>query len=319
MKNKKISESVSGISDNIYETCGKIADCTDTDDMNGGNNDGAQSSGAHTDGVRLFTQRELEKCIGERLMRERRNNSSLELIRDMVDGLRKEGIISADSYAKAALELSGKLEAMQAENTRKEEHQSESLGAAMEPSGEAESEDLAAEDDLQMAKEYSEVCISDATDNGNEQKVPEKGSDQLMRECDVLSEKYPHIDIEALLDNESFKRYCKRKGGSLTELYEGFSALMLSIEKFGDSIREKASDYEPLSEERFRESDRHFAVRSLSSTGFSKGSASANADTGALLSPMQRDIARRAGISYREYAELMRDIPDAGKIKRQAK
>jgi hypothetical protein len=59
-----------------------------------------------------------------------------------------------------------------------------------------------------------------------------------------------------------------------------------------------------------KSADELFARRSASSTGFSQRSAGEGMVCADSLTPTQREIARRAGISYREYAGLLREIPE---------
>ena len=60
------------------------------------------------------------------------------------------------------------------------------------------------------------------------------------------------------------------------------------------------------------------AKRELCSTGFSSGSASDIHSMADGLTPMQRELAKRAGLSYREYAQILSEIPkNVGKRKHQ--
>ncbi|MCR5353361.1 MAG: hypothetical protein K6D98_03560, partial [Clostridiales bacterium] len=69
---------------------------------------------------KTFTQTELEKLISERLKRERKNIAAFSEIRDIIDGLRENGVIKSASYADAAKELGVRLQ-----NTQKNTYETE--------------------------------------------------------------------------------------------------------------------------------------------------------------------------------------------------
>lgn len=246
-----------------------------------------------TDTERLFTQRELEKCIGERLTRERRKAAPLEKLKEVLDRLIGSGVIDADSYAEAAEVLCKKLEgsSVGTGNTREDN----SDGETVEIPG-AESEFLS------VTEASAQPAVYEYTPNK-----------QYDGDCKVqyenLKRSYPYIDGEALMADNGFKAFCRGREGSLVELYQGYAELVrelgtaksAAVTGRGDGDNADCTD------------NGRYSVRELSSTAFSAGSASPAADTGTGLSPLQRDIARRAGISYREYAQMLRDIPKAGK------
>ncbi len=288
-------------------------------------------------GKRLFTQRELEKCIGERLMRERRNNASLQSIKKLVDGLCERGIINADSYAEAERELCEKLCSVNAGNTREENSEGAVLPEVTNKeeisesgnSGESASEIQPLQDTQVTENSESYVTCYEGSDNQEEK---DTGEQDICDECEAstalqeeepqsrteelceLCLKYPSLDAAELLKSKEFAVYSKGKDGTLLELYEGFSSLLDALESYS---RSKATGYTPKNNAPYEISnhERH-AMKALSSTGFSKLSASESSDFSELLSPSQRSIARRAGISYREYAQLLSDIPDSSRIKR---
>ena len=288
---------------------------------------------------RLFTQRELEKCIGERLMRERRNNASLQNIKKLVDGLCEKGILNADSYAEAERELCEKLCSENAGNMREENSEGDMLPEVTdkekifecEISGEfaseiqplqnrqvtAEPESLIPHEDCDIKEEKDtdnqEICEeSDASGA-----LPEEKSKNRTEELCELCLKYPSLNAAQLLESKEFAVYSKGKDGTLLELYEGFTSLLGALESFN---RSRASEYGSQKNAPcdVPNHQRH-AMKALSSTGFSRLSASESSDFSELLSPSQRNIARRAGISYREYAQLLSDIPDSSRIKKYNK
>lgn len=320
--------------------------------------DGAEKKG----GGRLFTQRELEKCIGERLIRERRNNASLENIKKLVDGLCERGILNADSYAEAERELCEKLCSMDAGNTREENSKESPLpdgkndmagtddgnsgesvpDAALSDDGvikdtekDAERESITAEPEKYTGCES--ISAESEKDNGYEsialpQEKDASTQDPAFESVDAcapleqsavgktqelyeLCSKHPELDAASLLESDEFISYCTGRSGTLLELYEGFTSLLSAFESFN---RSRLSGFSRNATDITHEASGNYrhAMKALSSTGFSRLSANESSDYSGLLSPSQRDIARRAGISYREYAQLLADIPDGSRIKK---
>lgn len=272
MKNKRFKESVSDISGEGYKTCKE--DC-----------------GTGTE--RLFTQRELERCIGERLTRERRKAAPLEKLKEVLERLMEGGVIDADSYAEAAEVLCKKLEQPLEIAGNTGEDGSEGVASGISDT------DCAAEA-VQEAASKSEVY---------EYTPKKQDAGDFEAQYADLCRRYPYVDGEALMADNGFKAFCRGRGGSLTELYEDFAELMRELGSANAAAVTGRGDGEDAY------GGRH-SVRTFSSTAFSAGSASPAFDAGAGLSSLQRDIARRAGISYREYAQMLRDIPKTGKAKR---
>lgn len=272
MKNKKrYRESVPENIGEVYKTCGQ--DC-----------------GTGTE--RLFTQRELEKCIGERLTRERRRAAPLEKLKEVLERLMEGGVIDADSYAEAAEVLCKRLEESSVDAGNTGEDNSEGARAEI-------SDGDCAEETAKEAALESEVY----------EYTPKK-QDTVDFEAQYadLAKSYPYIDGEALMADSGFRAFCRGREGSFTELYEDFAEFM---RKFGTQKSATVAGRGDGGDTY----DGRYSVRELSSTAFSAGSASPAVDVGTGLSPLQRDIAKRAGISYREYAQMLRDIPRAGKGK----
>ncbi len=110
--------------------------------------------------------------------------------------------------------------------------------------------------------------------------------EKFENEQKALAEVYPELDITALLNDEAFcafyKAYVKEfSNATLLEVYSGF-------------LKAKAA------EENLRLSSR--LKRTPSSQRAAESSEGA-------LTPTQRAIASKAGMSYREYAKLLEDIP----------
>lgn len=197
-----------------------------------------------------FTADEVNKIVEERLSRERKQNSSLSAIKELLKSLKAEGKLKGESLA----ELASELVAIVEEKTEK-----------------SAPEEITASPDAESASENTE-----------EDPVIEK----FESEQKELQAAYPSLDITALLKDEVFcdfyKAYLKEFGdATLLEVYGGFL---------------KAKDIE----ERLNLSSR------LKRTPSSQKAAEAFESA---LTPTQRAIASKAGMSYREYAKLLEEIP----------
>ena len=229
---------------------------------------------------RLFTQRELEKHINARLMRERKKNSELEALKRMLDELMESGQIDADSYAEAGERLISLI----AENRRDE------------PDKETDTvEDVPVED--------AALCNND-TDVHTADDFPfEEAEDAQTYDPTDTADNAPGGDaIGEISENVS-----KIKSETEENINLRLASLCSELADYfvrsvgGNDVKMKDTD---ASDECLR------ARRAASSTGFSVRSASDVHSDGSGLTPTQRDIARRAGISYKEYAGLLREIPD---------
>ena len=218
---------------------------------------------------KLFTQKELEKHISARLMRERKKNTELEAFKVMLDEFISGGVFDADSYAEAGKRLMSFIaENYEAEEAGKKSENSEEISASENSDTHGTDISRTADEPCVESVESTEVSLADdgisATDGVTE-----------------AFEKPIEGRADASAVGERISRLC-------TELV---SLLACDIEEHGSESE-------------------LFARRLASSTGFSQRSAketSGNADS---LTPTQREIARRAGISYREYAGLLREIPE---------
>lgn len=217
-------------------------------------------------GKRYFTQRELERHINSRLMREKKKNSELEALKSMADALIEKGIIDADSYAVAA----EKLYEIAAESAVGNK-EGDSCGVCEDAPAEAvdKTADLKQEDCYDKGDAPADVIDGDGENYEEDKDV--SCANLMAGDADFATE-----DIARL------SGLCRR-----------FLALA-----------ERAENCEKSGEESsFR------ARRDACSTGFSGKCAAYTPDGGNTLTPLQREIARKAGISYREYAALLRDIP----------
>lgn len=197
-----------------------------------------------------FTADEVNKIVEERLSRERKQNSSLSAIKELLKSLKAEGKLKGESLA----ELASELVAIVEEKTEKRAPEE----SADVPEAETKESDVQEDP---VVKKFE-----------NEQKQ--------------LQAAYPNLDITALLKDDVFcdfyKAYLKEFGdATLLEVYGGFL---------------KAKDVE----ESLNLSSR------LKRTPSSQKAAGVSENT---LTPTQRAIASKAGMSYREYAKLLEEIP----------
>lgn len=227
---------------------------------------------------KLFTQRELEKHINARLMRERKKNGELEAFKRMLDELISSGAIDANSYAEAGERFIA-------------------LIAGKDEGAKAEAEKT----DISVPAKEPDVPIDEITqevqDIGEEMYVSENAEASFGDNGVFPKEKRAEENVAQSKAEDGTQEI----GDRLFKLCSELAYLLSGANKNCDGGSDERGEF--------------FARRSASSTGFSQRSALEAVAGGAELTPTQREIARRAGISYREYAELLRQIPE--NIKRE--
>ena len=177
------------------------------------------------------------------------------------------------------------LKGLKAEGKLKGESLSELASELMAILGEKAESDVSkapeTEGEAPVAEGKSPVAESEASEIEGDPIV-----EKFEREQAELKEAFPELDITALLNNDAFcdfyKAYVKEfADATLLEVYGGF-------------MKAKSA------EENLRLST------SLKRTPSSQRAAD---NTEASLTPTQRAIASKAGMSYREYAKLLEEIP----------
>ena len=275
-------------------------------------------------GKRYFTQKELEKHINKRLIRERKKYDELEMLRKMMDELIDSGSIDADSYAEAAERL-GKILATSADGNMRTNGKNRSCGEYAEEcknSIEATAED----DDLNVGKvdekatdaENAEDTALDVSSLEDTELSPttaavfeaaksaKEGADNMAQTIEnaVQGE---DLNTDKSFDSEDVgeeETDVKDEKADITETLAKMCTLLLELV----NGEKKQSDDDGI----------RIAKRELCSTGFSSGSASDIHSMADGLTPMQRELAKRAGLSYREYAQILSEIPkNVGKRKHQ--
>lgn len=214
---------------------------------------------------RLFTQKELEEKISERLSRERKNNESLLSVKQLLKNFSDKGLLSSRSYTEMAKELIGKL--------------SENKNSGTDIGGEKTAfTPVAAETDGH----------DNATENGGKKDEQENVDESFASVLSRIKEKYPEGTVEKLLSGNEFLYFAKGRSGRMDEVFDDYYNFL--------NCRGGAEERELPGE--------------LYSTAFSSYSGADTVRTS--LTKQQMEIAKGAGMSYREYSELLESIPKRG-------
>lgn len=253
------------------------------------------------EGEKLFTQQQVEKLLSERIKRERKNNEALIPVRQLIKRLSEEGNFKGKSYGEIAGEIINRFSDGSRENDDNVRTASEG-----ETSGE---QNKTEQTDFSRGGETSDVnAHSVAAEEGGEKNddAEKHVGDRLTGEKTAIEllcsfkEKYPDADMNKIFEGGMFKRFAKGKEGSIYEICEDYCSFLSELHGANKS-------HTVYGEDDFSERENERAGR-ISSTGFSAYSGS-DASCGAELTKQQMEIAESAGISYREYAELLSSIP----------
>jgi len=257
---------------------------------------------------KLFTQSQLESLISERIKRERKVNEALIPIKNLLSGMAKEGLIKGASYEEIAdnlmtvLKKSSQTDDGVCENTGEEKQSLENvkkLQNDMETKGEASpgdaKESVAAEDGA------SQIRMTQSGDGGScisNQSQEAGGMKMEIGDFCALKEKYPGVDMNKLFEGSMFEKFSSGKNKSITEIYDDFCAFL--SEFFCDGGQHYAGTNEMEADEG--------RIGHAFSTAFSSGSGTSDRYSDG-LTKQQMEIAKSAGLSYREYAQLLSSIP----------
>lgn len=126
----------------------------------------------------------------------------------------------------------------------------------------------------------------------NEKNEGDKGFFEILSS---IREKYSDSAVEKLLSGNLFEKFAKGRNGKIEDIFDDFYGFMSMIDtKKEQEILDK-------------EDSSHFASTSFSSY-------SGVSDSGTNLTKQQMEIAKSAGMSYREYAAILDSVPKkAGK------
>lgn len=199
-----------------------------------------------------FTADEVNKIVEERLSRERRQNGSLNTVKELLKELKAQGILKGESTSELASELIKIVEEKAVENKSEKE-----------------------------ARE-SEEEIQENQDALTEDPLVEKFENEQAE----LIKAFPQLNVTVLLKDDAFCDFYKAyvsefSDATLLEVYGGFLKAKAAEENLRLSSRLKRTPSSQRAAESFEGS----------------------------LTPTQRAIASKAGMSYREYAKLLEDIP----------
>ncbi len=255
---------------------------------------------------KYFTQKDLEKHINERLVRERKKYSELEMLRKMTDELMENGTIDANSYAEAAERLKALLYEMTAGNREDSENGKNGEGKSdtEEP---MQTESQGANDDIDESSDNAVMMPRDSDDTDSDTPVSDNDGETTdtsefpFRTVEDIEREEQMKDASA--DSEKSDAEKADSGNTMAKLSEICTAILelVNSEKERQEIKKTTDD----------------ARKNVCSTGFSKSSSSDMQEYFGTLTPTQREIAKRAGLSYREYAELLSQIPQSGKKRKQ--
>ncbi len=222
---------------------------------------------------KLFTKDEMESIIEKRLSRERKNDKNMKKIREFLSNIRKNEEFKDLSNAELAEKISLVLE--------KTAELPEDEGIPDTPA--ASEKDAEPKNEVPEKKDkYKEEKPDFPTDTN----VP--GSRRL--EIFEFIEKYGKNELENLIADRAFPEFCKGKTGDLVSLFEDYRSFLTALTESGPDKKHKK------------------AQAGLASTGFS-GYSSGGADYSEMLTDNQKRIASAAGMSAKQYYELLSQIP----------
>ncbi len=239
---------------------------------------------------RLYTSEDLENIVEQRLSRERKNNESYAKIRELIGILRRTEPFKKLSNAAVAEKI-----AILAQNS------AEQNKAIAESDIKAANPDAAENSITEIAKD-TETFNADNTGKGmpgSNLRSDTEPADALLadnekirrlNEIDRFCLSYGKSALENALKDRAFREFCAGKDGDIMSLYESYQNFLEMLSSSPAAKRYRAAE------------------QGLASTGFS-GNASPSADYGSLLTENQKRIAASAGMSYRQYAELLEQIP----------
>lgn len=134
-------------------------------------------------GEKLFTAKQVERIVGERLARERRNGTALGKVRDLIMGLAEKGVLTSRNIPDMAAELERMLA----------------------PSGVGTAED-------------TEKANTDEVGDAPEESTGGTVEDEIEEFASI----FPNVDVRALLSDEEFLDYAEARSGRLAALYAWF-------------------------------------------------------------------------------------------------
>lgn len=219
---------------------------------------------------KLFTKGELETIVEQRLSRERRNGEAFSKIKELMALLRQKEAFKKISNASLAQMIEDFVQS-EAEPPEVFEPEQQAIPDAL----------IVKEDDNgEITQEMTaETAYGQQEENTlSQSKIP------------AFLLKYGEDKFLQIMRDPAFRAFCEGKSGDILSLYESYSEFLKALCQSPEAKRHRE------------------AQRMLASTGFSNR-ASAAVDYGSLLTENQKMIAKAAGMSYRQYSELISQIP----------
>lgn len=225
---------------------------------------------------KTFTQEEVDRIIGERLTREkaaRADYDDLKEVADLVKEFGYEGSI-ADVKAQLKQEAESKRKAVELEALKKE-----AATSGMSPELLAEMKQIKADMETLKQKEQQQQ---------KEMETKQKAEEAWNVQVQEFQTKHADVDVEKLAKNEKFIKFLSKSNPTipLVDVYETY------IEIIGDA---EAATIDKIKSNADRST---FSGKSKADpTGGTHG-----------LNDNQQALAKQNGMSYKEYAELLKDI-----------
>jgi hypothetical protein len=219
-------------------------------------------------------QAEVDRIIGERLGREKTKYADYDDLKEIVPVLQEFGYQGTPAEIKAVLRA-------QAEEAKKQtllqELEAEAKQTGMTPEILAEIKVIKSKI-AQYEKKEKETL--QAMENRT------KADQEWVKQVDAFTKKHPTVDLEKLSENQKFLRFVKGKDLPLIDLYEDFVEIIGGAE--AEAIAKLQSN-----------------VDRSTSSGRQKGDASGGTYG---LTPRQQELAKDGGMSFKEYAEILKHV-----------
>ncbi|MBP3580810.1 MAG: hypothetical protein J6K12_06145 [Clostridia bacterium] len=277
---------------------------------------------------KLFTKQQVEALITDRIKRERKINESLLPVKQLVKTLSAKEQFKGKSYSEIAQKLVNVLSDFNAndgvcercdsgtEDKKTEASEKNPLvkESCIDDTGCVAAQSVGNDENLREVnhgqqneeKEEKGVQAYEQVSQGGNDIVKEKENDSLSEDGFVeisglceFKKKYPAADMNKLFDSDMFQSFAKGKKQSLMDICEDYCRFLSAFDRKNPDFEQQPHE-DNFSYEQRRSSP-------MSSTAFSSHSGTSPVSDG--LTKQQMEIAKSAGLSYREYAELLSSIP----------
>lgn len=233
---------------------------------------GQQEAGQQQE--KTFTQADVDRIIGERLTRERSKfESELQEYKETLSELDDFGYTGTVAEKREAIRAY-KAELSKAQEIETLQQEAQQTGTSPELLAEIK----------ELKKELAEIK-GERQAKEKELKAKIEAEESWNKQFNEFKEAYPDVDETKLNENQKFLKFIKNKSGTLKELYEDF------IELVGET--ETAAIAKVIS-------------KNERSTGSGKSSSADGGGYG--LTDSQKTLAQRAGLTYKEYSEYLKQI-----------